>query len=86
MLLASLKGHHPLVKIPLTMIFIKRGSFFLHNFQIRYNAITVFADLDGDKNVLTAGVIKKLFALRDHPYMMSAKFWDFVTPSPLVCI
>ena len=64
MLLASLKGHRPLVKIPLTMIFIKRGSFYLLNFQIRYNAITVFADLDGDKNVLTVSVIKKLFALR----------------------
>ena len=26
------------------------------------------------------------FCQRGHPYMMSAKFWDFLTPSPLVRI
>ena len=34
------------------------------NFQVRGNSITVFTDLDGDKNVLTADVVKKLYALR----------------------
>ena len=32
--------------------------------QVRYNSIVLFTDLDGDKNVLTADVVKKLFALR----------------------
>ena len=34
------------------------------SFQTRFNSIVVFADLDGDKNVLAAEVIKKLYQLR----------------------
>ena len=36
----------------------------MSSLQTRFNSIVVFAELDGNKNVLAADVIKKLYELR----------------------
>ena len=51
-----------------------------------FRLMELIRDLIPDFGKLMKPVLHEDDQVRGHPYMTSAKFWDFLTPSPLVRI